>query len=149
MCIKLLEGIVAIKRTQHDANIESWKWIKRIINQLGHDGMSSDDSNCEQETLIIKTLQTRRMPWRRDLTRIIELLDHERRLDKSVFQLQGSLPVPRTRNLQALASSRPMVFELPLAFYDKQWYASLTEEQREELEVPKKNFIWHSFAVGR
>ena len=138
-----------MKQTRGDGDIRSWEWVKEVIDRLGYDGMSSEDSDREQETSDIKTYRVRRMPWRRDLTKIIGLLELERRIDKSVFQPQGLLPVPRTRDSQAPASSRAEVRGLPLAFYDEKWYASLTEEQKEDLEVSEENFRWHAFSVTR
>jgi hypothetical protein len=117
--MKLLDGIVAMKQTKGDSDIRSWEWVREVIDRLGYDGMSSEDSNHKQETSDIKTYRVRSMPWRRDLTKIIKLFELERRIDRSVFRPQGLLPVPRTRNPQAPASSRPEVRRLPLAFYDE------------------------------
>jgi hypothetical protein len=129
--------------------MHAWEWVRDVIDRLGYDGMSSEDSDREQETSDIKTYRVRRVPWRRDLTNIVELLERERRVDKSVFEPQGSQPVPRTRDPQAPASTRIPVHGLPLAFYDRQWYDSLTREQREELEVSEEDFGWYAFAVAR
>ena len=147
--MKLLDGIVAMKQTKGDGDIRSWEWVREVIDRLGYDGMSSEDSDRKQETSDIKTYRVRSMPWRRDLTKIIKLLELERRIDRSVFRPQGSLPVLRTRNPQALASSRPEVRGLPLAFYDEKWYALLTGEQKEDLEVSEENFRWYAFSVMR
>jgi len=48
---------------EDDANI--WRWLADILEWLGADGMSSDESGMEDEIEIIYHMKV--MPWRRDL----------------------------------------------------------------------------------
>lgn len=110
--------------------------------------MSSEESEGEPES-VVKTYRVNKMPWRRDLAKVIELLEYERRADRVVFGAQGAVPVPRIRDPRAESSGRSAVTGLPLEFYDKEWYASLTEEQKEELQVSEEVFGWMSFTIQR
>ena len=74
---------------ENDANI--WRWLADILEQLGADGMSSDESGIEDEIEII--YNTKAMPWRKDLETELQIIDDQRLVDMDIFTPRGSKPV--------------------------------------------------------
>jgi len=76
---------------EDDANI--WRWLADILEWLGADGMSSDESGMEDEIEIIYHMKV--MPWRRDLETELRIIDNQRLVDTDIFAPRGSKPVKR------------------------------------------------------
>ena len=76
---------------EDDTNI--WRWLADVLERLGTDGMSSDESGMEEEIEII--YHTKVMPWRRDLETELRIIDNQRLVDTDIFAPRGSKPVKR------------------------------------------------------
>ncbi|KAH7917377.1 hypothetical protein BV22DRAFT_979951, partial [Leucogyrophana mollusca] len=60
-----------------------WEWLKDIVERLGEDGMSSEESSVEDEVDVV--LRTKIMPWRRDISRELAIIDKQRLLDNDIY----------------------------------------------------------------
>ncbi|KAI5995119.1 hypothetical protein EDD15DRAFT_2195742 [Pisolithus albus] len=72
-------------------DLDAWKWLHKLITQLGKHGMSSEESSIENE--IEEVLRVKNMEWRRCINRELELVDFQRLVDVDVFAPQGSHPL--------------------------------------------------------
>ncbi|PIL25943.1 hypothetical protein GSI_11697 [Ganoderma sinense ZZ0214-1] len=80
-----------------------WKKFLQIIDTLGKEGMSSDDS-AEEEATHRSCYQVSILPWRRDFDAIMDKIDAERWNPRSGYSTRGSRPTPRHRQDKALIS---------------------------------------------
>ena len=115
------------------------------METLGKDGMSSDESEDDGEVASMRNeYRVKRMPWRRNITKELQILDGERIQDKMIFHRKGSKPAPRIRSPDAPLSSREALAKLPRSFYDDQWFDSLTRGETRKLAVSSTPFPWHN-----
>ncbi|KAI5992126.1 hypothetical protein EDD15DRAFT_2124318, partial [Pisolithus albus] len=79
----ILDHIVATKSEVPDDDLRSWQWLQRLINSLGEHGMSSEESSVENG--IENVLRVKRMEWRRNIDKELDIIDLQRILDKDIF----------------------------------------------------------------
>ncbi|KAI5996399.1 hypothetical protein EDD15DRAFT_2131072, partial [Pisolithus albus] len=79
----ILDHIVATKSEVPDDDLRSWQWLQHLINSLGEHGMSSEESSVENG--IENVLQVKRMEWRRNIDKELDIIDLQRILDKDIF----------------------------------------------------------------
>ncbi|KAI6095595.1 hypothetical protein F5141DRAFT_1068215 [Pisolithus sp. B1] len=123
----VLDCIVAMKSETSDDDLGSWN-------------MSSEESSVENG--IENVLRVKKLEWRRNIDKELEIVDLQRVLDKDIFCSQGSKPLPRKHAPDNPISSRVPVVGLPMALYDDTWILQLTECRRESLEISKAPFPW-------
>ncbi|KAI1783021.1 hypothetical protein LXA43DRAFT_1103097 [Ganoderma leucocontextum] len=119
-----------------------WAEILKIVEILGKDGMSSDESTEEEDTHR-SCYRVSLLPWRREFDAIMEAIDVERFGEQSGYSKRGSVPTTRYRQDRRLAHSgddvpstatririshRLPVPNLPAAFYDDGWISGRSEE---------------------
>ena len=114
--------------TTFDQN--QWKQFLQIVETLGKEGMSSNESETEEITHHL-CYRVSVLPWRRDFDAIMDKIDAERWSPQSGYSARGSRPTPRHRQDRELASPesadgiylsrREAVPGLPLPFYDERW----------------------------
>ncbi|KAI6124121.1 hypothetical protein EV401DRAFT_2069071 [Pisolithus croceorrhizus] len=136
----VLDRIVAMKSETSNDDLGSWKWLQRLINTLGEHGMSSEESSVENG--IENVLRVKKLEWRRNIDKELEIVDLQHVLDKDIFCSQGSKPLPRKRAPNNPISSQVPVVGLPMALYDDMWILQLMERRRESLEISKGPFPW-------
>ena len=121
-----------------------WTQLLNIVETLGKEGMSSDESASDEATHR-PCYRIRALFWRRDFDAIMDKIDAERLGPESGFSSRGSIPTPRHRQPRNLASPshRPPATSLPLAFYDDEWLEGRTEEYVEKvLCVSREAYEW-------
>ncbi|KAI6033753.1 hypothetical protein PISMIDRAFT_111319, partial [Pisolithus microcarpus 441] len=84
----------------------------------------------------------KKLEWRKNIDKELEIVDLQRVLDKDIFCSQGSKPLPRKHAPDNPMSSRIPVIGLPMALYNNTWISRLTERQRESLQISKESFPW-------
>ncbi|KAI6143393.1 hypothetical protein BKA82DRAFT_4359952 [Pisolithus tinctorius] len=124
--ILVLDQMVKLKSEVQDDDIQSWKWLQRLIKTLGEHGMSSEESTVENG---------------------VENILH-RILDTDVFSPQGSKPLTRKRVPDNPSTTHSAAKALPLALYDGAWIVHLTEHEIEALNVPQQTFPWMKVVVA-
>ncbi|KAI6039515.1 hypothetical protein EDC04DRAFT_2895191 [Pisolithus marmoratus] len=145
-CPKLiLDHITALKSDTYNDDLPSWQWLGRLIKTLGKHGMSSEESAVENG--VENVLHVKTMGWCRNIDRELEIVGLQHTVDIDIFSLQGLRPLRRICATENPTTKRDAVKGLPLALYDGAWIASLTECQKESLEISTAPFPWMKVAV--
>ena len=79
-------------------DLKTWKYLLDVVETLGPDSTSSDESECDNnnDKIYYSTLKTKRMLWRhRDLSNMLEIVDNQHLLDKMTHGSAGCRPVLR------------------------------------------------------
>jgi hypothetical protein len=128
--------MIELEASKHKGDTVTWKWLKKLLEHLQGEGMSSDDTEIEGYQVVYR-VKTR--PWRHpDISLCMESID-EQRIGVLSFSRQGSKPAKRIRG-GTLISTRPHVDGLPEAFYDPQWMKQPANGIC--LQVSTKPFQW-------
>ncbi|KAG1855263.1 hypothetical protein F4604DRAFT_1543649, partial [Suillus subluteus] len=79
---KILQHVIKLKDDE-DNDLPAWMWLEKLIKTLGDGGMSSEESNVENDLQCV--LQVKKMAWHRRIERELNVIDHQRVLDDDVF----------------------------------------------------------------
>ena len=109
---------------------EVWKWLQKVVMELGHDGMSSDESAVESDVGAV--FHVRKLPWRRDITKELDMIDSARFDPLKNFGKGGMKPIIRRRKGDVVSERDPVV-GLPRTFYDEGWIKG--ENDKLELNI--------------
>lgn len=111
-----------------------WDFLFEATRYLRCEGMSSDESGAENGGA---PYYIRIREWRsRDLIPYLQLIDGDRKRVNSYGNIKPGNPArERTRIAAGTASKRRAIPELPLNFYDKTWYATLSRRDRALLKA--------------
>lgn len=119
---------------------EAWKELKTMLEMLGPEGMSSDESETEVIMGQRKTTyHVKRQPWRaRFLARNLRIID----CDRNATNAYGNAPPgnpPRDRRRVSTTmvhvSRRVATAGLPMNYYDAEWFNKLSARDRRDLHV--------------
>lgn len=134
------------KEQEEAADTNNWKWLRSVLEELGEDGMSSEESDNDGDIEIV--YRPKIMEWRRNMDKELKILDDEnRRLAKTRSQ-RGAKLVPRRRSAGNKLSSRDPVCGLPVCFYKESWLAKQTDAYVERtLNLSQKKFRWRDLLV--
>ncbi|EIN09758.1 hypothetical protein PUNSTDRAFT_44034 [Punctularia strigosozonata HHB-11173 SS5] len=94
------EGDANRKRTRRMAAV--WKAAETTLDRLGIDGMSSDESDLDED-MHVAYLKPSVMLWRRDMDAFLDAIDSYRFEGGGAFANQGTRPLPRRRSDRATA----------------------------------------------
>jgi hypothetical protein len=123
-----------------------WKWLKTVLEKLGEEGMSSEDS--ENGDGFETTYHPRILPWRRSMDYELQLVDYEHRRVMKTVARRGAKPAPRKRRAESRVSTRDPVCGLPVALYNEEWLAKQTDLYIERtLQLSEENFKWKDWRV--
>jgi hypothetical protein len=127
--------------TSEGDELKCYQFLADLVNSLGTDGMSSEDTDVEgmQRLYRVKTLL-----WRReDVDKYLDIVDAVRGDPKSGFADQGSKPIARARGPRNPKSIRDPPQELPAILYNEEWLHSKGDYYAEGvLHVSKERFEW-------
>ncbi|PIL30346.1 hypothetical protein GSI_07531 [Ganoderma sinense ZZ0214-1] len=136
----ICKAVLTFATTTFDKN--QWTQFLRIVETLGKEGMSSDESAAEEGTHR-SCYRVSILPWRRDFDAIMDKIDAERLSPRSGYSARGSRPTPRHRQDRALVSledaddiyfsHREPVPGLPASFYNEQWLEGRSEDYIEQV----------------
>ncbi|KAI6007819.1 hypothetical protein EDC04DRAFT_2611333 [Pisolithus marmoratus] len=82
-----------MKSEDPDDDLQSWKWLQRLINTLGEHSMSSEESSVENG--IENVLRVKNLEWQKNINKELETVDLQQVIDKDIFRSQGTKPLPR------------------------------------------------------
>ena len=116
---------------------KAWKILFWMVESLGSQGMSSDESDPEDRRVGRRGPKTvRQREWRSD--EVMELLifidEHKKQVGPSGGALPGTEPRKRRRLLTAPVSDWRAIAQLPINFYRADWLNGLSEEDIKALE---------------
>ncbi|KDR67599.1 hypothetical protein GALMADRAFT_146892 [Galerina marginata CBS 339.88] len=109
-----------------------WEHLDDILSTLGAGGMSSDESDFDDDGQ--KTYFVKKVSWRRvGLVARLITIDRDRNFKNCYENITGNAPKPRKRRANATETSRRPIPGLPINFYDDIWYSRLDEGQKKLL----------------
>jgi hypothetical protein len=147
----IVKLMVDAGETAGSPDVEHWRWLESVLEKLGRDGMSSEDSSDEGiGESITRVCRPRVMKWRRDMEQELKIIDNQRTLDRDLFSNKGQRPTLRLRSSKNGASTRKAIAGLPRSFYDNEWFYKQTEHYKHRhLKVSKEKFQWYAVATTK
>lgn len=108
---------------------EGWGHLHNMVDELGVDGMSSDDSDGDRHVV-------RRKEWRSKVVEAGLMFIDEHRNTRNAYgnRLPGGRPRIRVRNsnLACISTNPPRACQ-PKNFYDETWFESLSNRNKTSL----------------
>jgi hypothetical protein len=143
--MQIVAGTISCKEQEDAADVRHWKWLKKMLQTLGQDGTSSDES--DREGAIDTAYYAKTMPWRRNIEKELRLVDDKHRRLATTQVRRGAKPVIRRRQI-GIPSSRGPVASLPISFYNEEWLATKTLVYIDRTLRPSdKAFTWRELSV--
>jgi len=137
---------------------QAWEFLDQLLDLLGDWGMSSDSSDDGQG--IEDVYRVKILPWRKDITKELDLIDSERRFAKKItkdqndvfnkigFSQQGTKPRRRIRSDAASTSERYPLAGLPAELYDPTYLETLPRARADALNISRNQFQWLELVLG-
>ncbi|KAG1724927.1 hypothetical protein EDB19DRAFT_1593437, partial [Suillus lakei] len=72
-----------LKNDGEDDDLPAWQWLQKLIKTLGDGGMSSEESDIENNVECV--LQVKNMAWCHRIERELNIIDNQRVLDDEIF----------------------------------------------------------------
>lgn len=125
---------------------ESLEFWVNLVEQLGKDGMSSEDSDPQEDG---RSYRVKNMPWRRhEITNYMEYIDSRRNMP-GFRSNSGNSPIKRRRDEFYKESDREPCVGLPKVLYDADWLGGVDENNMIMLGVSDEPFTWLSIKETR
>lgn len=109
----------------------TWNQIFLILEMLGPDGMSSEESDHDERGRAY--MKVNEFAWRTDLWHILDKVDGIQGRYPQLFHHPGA--PARTRVPSGKVSKRPYPDRMPKTLYNTRWYKSLSEFEKRELHA--------------
>ncbi|KAH6902726.1 hypothetical protein BKA70DRAFT_1228467 [Coprinopsis sp. MPI-PUGE-AT-0042] len=116
----------------------AWREIDEVVGVLGVGGMSSDESEYEDDgSRKTRTVRVRSMPWRaEEICSLMKVIDQdEMKVNSAGRQKAGNPGMKRIRPRYAPSTTRDAVPGLPVNYYDPTWLEGLSREETKELRA--------------
>lgn len=122
----------------HDGSTDqAWQWLFTLVDILGRDGMSSDESEPDEEgeAQEAKVCRVKIRAWRAKwVDHYLTLIDQDRNVTNQYGNHQaGNRPHVRKRPGTKMSVNRFVPPGLPINLYDGNWYNSLSKYQKSDL----------------
>jgi hypothetical protein len=115
------------------SNEVAYHHIYTVIESLGADGMSSDESDIDQQGRA--TFTVKRMPWRaKELTEMLVRVDKDYNRTNMFGNQKSGNPARHRERRKGRESARSAPARKPGNFYDRDWYHALSAKQKMDLE---------------
>jgi len=134
-------NILVLREKRKVLELPAWKFLQKMLENLGSDGMSSEDTDNTDPFQTVYRIRV--LEWRRDIDRELTVVDLMRLQGEEVFAPQGSKPAVRRRGEGNPISKRDPVLRLPESFYNPEWLERKDNSWKEKvLCVSKEQFQW-------
>ncbi|KAK0430166.1 hypothetical protein EV421DRAFT_1913272 [Armillaria borealis] len=142
----VVTNIIALKTESGAADLKYWKFLKKVLTQLGTDGMSQEESGCQivegrpMQVFIVKLCE-----WRApQIPKYLELIDKTAK-DMAGRRSRMTTRVPSTE----IDNSTDAPPNLPRSMYNAEWLKKLSRSRVEALQVSEEVFELLSVAIQR
>jgi len=122
--------------------LKLWEWLRTLLQWLGTDGMSSEDSSIEG---FEKVYRVKILIWHRNIDQYLDLIDGERHIPDDKFAEAGSKPIQHIQHSGNMESIRNPASGLPRTLYNEEWLKDVDEYAQLELNVSQEQFQWMNF----
>ncbi len=135
----MLKEEAEVKRDEEQAEI--WGFLFDLVDLLGADGMSSDESDLDDDG-VTEIGKVKIMPWRVPRTvDFMEMIDRYRKHPET-RSLKGNKGMNRVRSERHNISRRPHVEGLPLALYKDAWRTIQPVSIQNRLQSVQTRWKW-------
>jgi hypothetical protein len=143
----VVNTMIQLKGDEGAEDVPLWEWLHEVLERLGADGMSSEESAVEGLETVFRV---KILDWRRDMTKELNIIDEQRLLDSDLFSARGSKPGTRVRRSDNARSGRDPVPRLPRCFYDQAWLEQQSDNYRRmTLCISEKQFRWFQLVADQ
>ncbi|TFK17175.1 hypothetical protein FA15DRAFT_711062 [Coprinopsis marcescibilis] len=114
-----------------------WRDFHKVVSVLGYNGMSSDESDYDNDGNPTGKAFVRHMDWRAPaIGTILKHIDQDEKMTGAYGGPKaGNCGLKRKRKMDARPTRRPAKAGLPINFYHPTWYSTLSKELKRELDV--------------
>jgi hypothetical protein len=133
--------MIELKREDDADDLDAWEFLHDVLETLGEDGISSDESDIDTRTGT-EVYYSKKMPWRRDVAHEMTIIDRERGKDRQIRSRRGAKEVVRVKNGAKGDTRRSAPTGRPKSFYDKEWLRAQSKQNRRALEISGEDFNW-------
>ncbi|PPQ89930.1 hypothetical protein CVT25_009731 [Psilocybe cyanescens] len=133
--------IIEIKKAEGAEDLEIWAWIQTVVQKLGEEGTSSDESGVDEETGYA-VFNVRKMPWRRNIEKLLTAIQRAEAVANASRDKRGAKPAHRIRANGNLNSRRDPKKELPRQLYDPKWLKEQNKYVLANLKISKDKLQW-------
>ena len=141
--MKIVDGMLKLKEQAEALDVGTWQYLSNILQTLGKDGMSSEESDDETHEDIEPGYRPSVLPWRRDIEDELGIIDNQRHVDQDLFSSIGAKPWKRWRSPRNQESRRGPKTGLPRSFYRADWIDAQPESYlRGTLKPSEEPFQW-------
>ena len=91
--MKIVDGMLKLKEQAEAPDVGTWQYLSNILQTLGKDGMSSEESDDETHEDIEPGYRPSVLPWRRDIEDELGIIDNQRHVDQDLFFIYWSQTV--------------------------------------------------------
>lgn len=117
-------------------NAEAWRWLLQTLDDLGQEGMSSEESGLDERGRPRYLIRERN--WRSpELLEYLTAVDFWSAEEKPNKVKQGNPGRDRARPVIPQTSKRMAIGGLPSNFYNQVWLEGLHPAERRDLKVRK------------
>jgi hypothetical protein len=110
----------------------AYSHIYSIIETLGAEGMSSDESDIDQQGRA--TFMAKRMPWRaKEVTEMLVKVDKDYNRTNMFGNQKSGNPARHRERRKGRETARKAPGRKPSNFYDQDWYRALSAKQKMDL----------------
>jgi hypothetical protein len=123
------EEIALNNRENPDGTIDQiWDDLHSVINMLGRDGMSSDESEVESDgRKQSKVFRVKRLEWRSPIIGVcLARVDRDYNVTNGYGNTRAGNPPRRRERVGGRDSTRDAIPKLPINFYGVKWYQELS-----------------------
>ncbi len=136
-----LQRTIDIKLEECATDAPIWQWLREVIEKLGEDGMSSDESDTDKRTGL-PIYHVTNMKWRQKMVYELNMVDKLRLVDRDLYSGWGAKPIPRLRDERNSDSCRASPKEIPKKLYSAEWLQDQMPRKYRELMIPNEDFQW-------
>jgi hypothetical protein len=88
--------MVEVKNEEESCNVGIWEWLLKLIEYLGADGMSSEESGVEinDKGIVQKVYWVKIMTWERNINQELTIIDKADLQDKDLYLEARAKSVP-------------------------------------------------------
>lgn len=138
---------MVVKKSSEGGNKDDlalWQWLLQMLENLGKEGMSSDESVVEEGGA--PAYRVKRMPWRRlDADKNLLLIDKQRFSGNGMISKKGNKPAIRITTGDPGDSRRSAPPGRFRAIYNEAWLGKLHPVDLDNLKVSEEKFVWHEY----
>lgn len=132
------------KKAEGATDTAIWEWLETLVITLDAEGMSSDETDIDDNTGAL-VLRVRNPDWRRRVEKEMDFVDQQRVDDKELFSNKGSKPTLRLRKDCLGKTRRNPPTGKPKAVFDMSYLKN--HKNPRKLKLSEMNMPWINISI--